>query len=78
MNILLTASTIFTIIALFFVVSKIRHPRRFPMLMPGVDAYYGTATYVVMADGARFEVTLTRTALIARPANDSARAAVGN
>lgn len=51
--------------------------RRFPVLMPGVDAYYGTATYVPMADGARFEVTLTRTALIARPANDVAREAVG-
>ncbi len=51
--------------------------RRFPRLMPGVDAYYGTATYVPMADGARFEVTMTRTALIARPVNDAARAAVG-
>lgn len=52
--------------------------RRFPVLMPGVDAYYGTATYVPMADRARFEVTLTRTALIARPVNDAARAAVGD
>ena len=51
--------------------------RRFPRLMPGVDAYYGTATYVPMADGARFEVTMTRTALIARPMNDAARQAVG-
>ncbi len=51
--------------------------RRFPALMPGVDAYYGTATYLPMADGARFEVTLTRTALIARPVNDAAREAVG-
>ncbi len=55
-----------------------RVARRFPMLMPGVDAYYGTATYVPMADGARFEVTLTRTALIARPLNDAAREAVGD
>ena len=51
--------------------------RRFPALMPGVDAYYGTATYLPMADGARFEVTLTRTALVARPVNDAAREAVG-
>jgi hypothetical protein len=51
--------------------------RRFPILLPGVDAHYGTATYVPMADGARYEVSLTRTALIARPANDAARAAVG-
>lgn len=52
--------------------------RRFPLLLPGVDAYYGTATYVPMADGARYEVTLTRTALVARPANEAARDAVGN
>ena len=51
--------------------------RRFPRLMPGIDAYYGTATYLPMADGARFEVTLTRTALIARPVNDAARQSVG-
>lgn len=51
--------------------------RRFPLLTPGVDAYYGTATYLPMADGARFEVSLTRDALIARPSNASARAAVG-
>jgi hypothetical protein len=52
--------------------------RRFPVLAPGVDAHYGTATYVPMADGARYEVTLSRDALIARPANDKAREAVGN
>lgn len=54
-----------------------RMARRYPVL-PGVDAYYGTATYVPMADGARFDVQLTRDALIARPANDVARNAVGN
>ena len=52
--------------------------RRFPALTPGVDAYYGTATYVPMADGARFDVSLSRDALIARPANERARTAVGN
>lgn len=51
--------------------------RRFPVLTPGIDAYYGSATYVPMADGARFEVSLSRDALIARPANAAARAAVG-
>ncbi|MGH8195711.1 MAG: cation/multidrug efflux pump [Woeseiaceae bacterium] len=51
--------------------------RRFPALTPGIDAYYGTATYVPMADGARFEVSLSRDALIARPVNPAARAAVG-
>jgi hypothetical protein len=54
-----------------------RVARRFPVLMPGVDAYYGTATYLPMADGAKFEVTLTRTALISRPVNAAAREAVG-
>lgn len=52
--------------------------RRFPALTPGIDAYYGAATYVPMADGARFEVSLSRDALIARPVNDAARRAVGN
>ncbi len=51
--------------------------RQSPLLMPGVDAYYGTATYVPMTDGARFDVSLSRDALIARPVNDAARAAVG-
>lgn len=55
-----------------------RMARRFPILAPGVDAYYGTATYVPMADGARYEVSLSRDALIARPANERAREAVGN
>jgi len=51
--------------------------RRFPALTPGIDAYYGTATYVPMADGARYAVTLSRDALIARPENDAAREALG-
>ena len=54
-----------------------RIARRFPRLLPGVDAYYGTATYLPMADGARFEISITRTALVARPMNDPARLAVG-
>jgi hypothetical protein len=52
--------------------------RNFPTFTPGIDAYYGTATYLPMADGARFRVTLSRDALIARPLNDAARAAVGD
>ena len=55
-----------------------RVARKFPVLLPGVDAHYGTATYLPMADEARFEVSLTRTALIARPVNEQARQAVGN
>ncbi len=52
--------------------------KSYPMFTPGVDAYYGTATYVPMADGARYEVSLSRDALIARPVNDAARDAVGD
>ena len=50
----------------------------FPKFTPGIDAYYGTATYLPLADGARFRITLSRDALIARPLNDSAREAVGD
>jgi len=52
--------------------------RKFPKMTPGIDAFYGTATYLPMADGARFRVTLSRDALIARPVNDAARNAVGD
>ena len=54
-----------------------RVARQFPVLMPGVDAYYGTATYLPMADGARFEISISRDAIIARPINDIARQSVG-
>lgn len=52
--------------------------QRFPAMTPGIDAHYGSATYSPMADGARFEVSLSRDALIARPANAAARTALGN
>lgn len=52
--------------------------RNHPSLMPGVDAYYGTATYLPMADGARYAVHMSRDALIARPVNEQARRAVGD
>ena len=52
--------------------------RRFPLLTPGIDAHYGTATFVPMVDGARYDVSLSRDALIARPANERAREAVGH
>lgn len=38
-----------------------------PGWVPLVDAKYGSATYMPMADGARYEVSMTRTGLIARP-----------
>ena len=55
-----------------------RFAREYPRFAPGVDAFYGTAAYLPIADGARFQVTLSRDALIARPANEAAREAVGN
>jgi hypothetical protein len=45
---------------------------------PIVDAVYGSATYVPMADGAAYKVTMSQTGLLARPANDAARVAVDN
>ena len=45
--------------------------------LPLVDASYGSATYLPMADGALFEVSLSRTGLITRPLNDAAKTVVG-
>ncbi|WP_317928730.1 DUF4006 family protein [Halioxenophilus sp. WMMB6] len=42
----------------------------------GIDATYGSATYLPMADGALYEVALTRTGLIARPFNKVAEDAI--
>lgn len=47
--------------------------RRYPDWLPLVDASYGSATYLPMADGARYVVTLSQTGLLARPANDAAQ-----
>jgi hypothetical protein len=38
---------------------------------------YGSATYLPMADGADYEVTVSQSGLVARPLNDAARLAVG-
>ena len=50
---------------------------RFKAWLPGVDAYYGSATYVPMADGAAYEISVSQSGLLARPLNDKARGAVG-
>lgn len=52
--------------------------RRQPLFFPGVDAQYGSAAFVPMAHGARFDISLSRDALIARPANEIAERATGN
>jgi hypothetical protein len=48
-----------------------------PDRLPFVDAVYGSATYLPMADGARFRVTLSQTGLLARPMNGAAAQAAG-
>jgi len=47
-----------------------------PKWVPFVDAVYGSATFLPMADGARFRVTLSQTGLLARPMNTTATGAV--
>lgn len=45
---------------------------QYPRWLPFVDAVYGSATYQPMAEGARYEVTITQSGLIARPINAAA------
>jgi hypothetical protein len=46
--------------------------------LPFVDATYGSATYLPLADGARYTVTISSTGLVARPANEAARKAIAS
>ena len=50
--------------------------RAYPRWLPFVDAVYGSAAYLPMADGARFQVTISQSGLIARPTNEAAQSAV--
>jgi hypothetical protein len=50
--------------------------QKYAKYAPVVDAQYGSATYIPMADGATYYVTMSQTGLLARPANDQARTAV--
>lgn len=45
--------------------------------VPWVDALYGSAVYLPMSDGARYQVVVSQSGLVARPLNDAARQAVG-
>lgn len=45
---------------------------------PLIDAVYGSATYLPMADGASYAIAVTPSGLLARPANPAAVAAVGD
>lgn len=47
--------------------------RRWRRHVDAVDTLYGSAAYMPMADGARYEVWITQSGLIARPANAPAR-----
>jgi hypothetical protein len=51
---------------------------RYHAWVPWIDALYGSATYLPMADGARYEITVSQSGLVARPLNPSAVTAVGN
>lgn len=44
--------------------------------LPFVDATYGSATYLPLADGARYTVTVSSTGILARAANEPARRAI--
>lgn len=46
--------------------------------LPWVDAVYGSATYLPMADGAIFSISLSQTGLVARPMNERAEEAVND
>jgi len=50
--------------------------RRFHAFLPWLDALYGSATYLPMADGAHYGVSISSTGLVARPLNREAREAV--
>jgi hypothetical protein len=47
--------------------------RKYRKYVDAVDTLYGGAAYMPMADGARYEVWITQSGLIARPTNDVAR-----
>ena len=50
--------------------------RRFHAFVPWIDALYGSATYLPMADGAHYAVSISSTGLLARPLNREASEAV--
>ena len=51
--------------------------RRYHDYVPLVDALYGSAAYVPMAEGAEYAVSVSTSGLVVRPGNDAARKAVG-
>jgi len=55
-----------------------RFARHYQQWLPWVDATYGSATYLPMADNARYAVRLNAGGLIARPLNSEGEGAVRN
>ena len=51
--------------------------RRYHHYLPWVDTLYGSAAFMPMADGARYEVKVSQSGLVARPLNVAARDAIG-
>jgi hypothetical protein len=51
---------------------------RYHAWLPWVDALYGSATFLPMADGALYEIKVSQSGLVARPLNQAARDAVGS
>lgn len=49
---------------------------RYRTYVPWVDALYGSATFLPMADGALYQVSVSQSGLIARPRNQAGRDAV--
>ncbi len=49
---------------------------RYSDYVPGIDAQYGSATFLPMADQATFQLSLSHNGLTAQPVNEIARAAV--
>jgi hypothetical protein len=52
--------------------------RRYHSWIPWMDALYGSATFLPMADGALYEIKVSQSGLIARPLNQAAREAVAS
>jgi hypothetical protein len=51
---------------------------RYHSWIPWLDALYGSATYLPMADGALYDIKVSQSGLVARPLNQAARDAVGS
>jgi hypothetical protein len=51
---------------------------RYRSWVPWMDALYGSATFLPMADGALYDIKVSQSGLVARPLNQAAREAVGS